>query len=134
MKLKKLFFIVAITFGLATLMSTKCEKDEPSDPSNCTEVVSASSTGYFTLSFCFDNVTSYSFEPENSISFWARETLTDYGMDISIYAKDDIPVSIGTYNCGSGEQGFVELITAQDGDFYKSQSGTIYYLCFSNKF
>lgn len=124
MKFRKVVLLMVISFGLMTLMSTTCDKNDP-DPGNCTGVVSASASGFFTQSFCFDDVTSYTFEPENRISFWARETSTDFGMDVSVYAKDGIPVSTGTYNCGSGEQGFVELITAQDGDFYKSQSGTL---------
>ncbi|PLX10204.1 MAG: hypothetical protein C0598_10960 [Marinilabiliales bacterium] len=123
MKIKKLLFLVVISVGIMTLMSTTCDKVE--DPAGCSGVASATATGEISQSFCFDEVTSFTYDPENRLSFWAKETSTDYGFDFSIYAQNDQSITPGTYQCGPDNPGFVELITAQDGDFYKSQSGTI---------
>lgn len=123
MKLKKLVYLVVISLGIMTLMSTTCKKDD--DPAGCSGVASATSTGEISQSFCFDIVTSYHYDPVNYISFWARETSSDYGFDISVYAQNDQSITPGTYQCGSDNPGFVELITSHDGDFYKSKSGTV---------
>jgi len=123
MKLKKLMFLVVVSLGVMILMSTTCKKDD--DPAGCSGVASATATGEISQSFCFDVVTTYKYDPANYISFWARETSSDFGFDLSVYAQNDQNVTPGTYQCGPDNPGFVELITAMDGDFYKSQSGTI---------
>ncbi len=123
MKLKKFMFLVVVSLGVMILMSTTCKKDD--DPSGCSGVASATATGEISQSFCFDEVTSFNYDPENYISFWAKETSTDYGFDMSVYARDGQNVTTGTYQCGPDNPGFVELITSHDGDFYKSKSGTV---------
>jgi len=129
MKVKKIVLLLIVALGLTTLMSTKCEKDDPEDPNICNGIVSAIATGNIDQTFCFDNLSTYTYEPSNYITLWARETSTDVGFDIKISAVNNQAVTPGTYNCGSGEPGFVEFIIEDEGsadsDFYKSQSGTI---------
>ncbi|NOY51273.1 MAG: hypothetical protein GXO88_12030, partial [Chlorobi bacterium] len=72
MKKKKLLLLLVITLGLTTLMSTTCKKDEPT-AATCDGVASATATGEIDQTFCFDLVTTYNYDPENYISFWARE-------------------------------------------------------------
>ncbi len=115
---------MALSIGLMTLMSTTCKKDEPV-AAGCDGVATATATGEIDQTFCFDVVTTYNYDPENYISFWARETSSDFGFDCSVNSENGQPVTPGTYQCGPGNTGFVELITAQDGDFYKSISGTL---------
>jgi len=129
MKVKRIFMLLIVAIGLTTLMSTTCDKDDTDIPDTCDGIVTATVTGYIDQNFCFDNLNSYTYEPTNSITLWARETVTDIGFDIQINAVNNQQITPGTYNCGSGEPGFVEFII-EDGenansDFYKSQSGTI---------
>ena len=128
MKVKKIILLLAVALGLTTLMSTTCEKDK-TDPITCNGIVTAKVTGDLEQTFCFDNLSSYTYEPTNYISLWARESSTDIGFDIQISAVNNQAITPGTYNCGSGEPGFVEFIIEDEGssdsDFYKSKSGTI---------
>lgn len=129
MKIKKIFMLMVVAIGLTTLMSTTCDKDDPDNLDTCNGVVTASVTGYINQDFCFDNLNSYTYEPTEYLTLWARETATDIGFDIRINAVSNQQITPGTYNCGSGEPGFVEFIIEDAGntgsDFYKSQSGTI---------
>ena len=124
MKAKKLLFLAASFVGLMIMMSTTCETDDIEDPGTCSGAASAISTGNVEGTYCFDNVTTYTYDPANMVTFWARETNTEMGMDLTVYAPDGGTVSNGTYDCADSEA-FVELITSHDGEFYKSKSGTV---------
>jgi hypothetical protein len=124
MKTKKLLFLLAVTLGLTTLMSTTCKKDEPAAAA-CDGVVSATATGEIDQIFCFDLVTTYNYDPANYISLWAHESSSNFSFDCSVNSENGQSVTPGTYQCGPDNPGFVELINEQDGDFYKSQSGTL---------
>ncbi len=117
-----------VAVSLTTLMSTTCEKDD-TDPDICNGIVTATASGDIEQTFCFDQLSTYTYEPTNYITLWAREESTDIGFDIQVTAVNNQAVTPGTYNCGSGEPGFVEFIIEDmenpNGDFYKSQSGTI---------
>ncbi len=127
MRFRKIMFLLGLSLGLITLMSSQCETEDPIP--NCNGIATATATGNIEQTFCFDNVTTYNYDPTTSISFWARESTTDIGFDMSISAVNNQAITPGTYNCGSGEPGFVELIlenlTNGENEFYKSQSGTI---------
>jgi len=127
MKLKKIMLLFVVAIGLMTLMSTECESEEPIP--ECNGIITATTTGEIEQTFCFDNLNSYTYEPTNYISLWAWESTTDIGFDIKITAVNEQAITPGTYNCGSGEPGFVEFIIEDqnnpDSDFYKSKSGTI---------
>ncbi len=127
MNIKKIMFLLGLSLGLITLMSSQCETEEPIP--DCNGVVTATATGHFEQTFCFDKLSSYDYNPATSISLWARESTTDIGFDMSISADKNKSITPGTYNCGNGEPGFVEIIiedqTIDNHDFYKSKSGTI---------
>jgi len=127
MKFKKIIFLLSLSLVLITLMSTQCETEEPTP--ECNGIVKVTATGHFDQTFCFDGLISYDYDPTTRISLWARESSTDIGFDMSISAVDSQSITPGTYNCGSGEPGFVEIIIEDQTnvyhDFYKSKSGTI---------
>ena len=118
--------LIVAAIGFVTLMSTTCAKEESNDPGTCTGYVSAKASGDITTDLCFDELNSYNYVPNTSVSLWARSSGSSYGFDISINPNDGSAITPGTYQCGSGF-GFVELIweTDDDSEFYKSHSGTI---------
>ena len=122
--MRKILFLAAAFVGMTAMMSTTCETEDLKDPENCNGAASASSTGNVEGTYCFDNVTTYTYDPSNMVTFWARETSTETGMDLSVYAPNGGTVVNGTYDCANNEA-FVELITSGDGEFYKSKSGTV---------
>lgn len=128
MKVSKIVLFLSMALAFITLTSTTCNKSDDPTP-ECNGVAAATATGFIEQSFCFDNVTTYNYDPTNYISFWARESSSSFGFDVSINAVDGQAVTTGTYQCGSGNPGFVELIfedqNSGDSDFYKSQSGSI---------
>jgi len=120
-------FVVAI-FGLITLMSTTCNKEEDTDPGTCNGYVSATITGDVTGNFCFTDLTTFTYQPNSYVTLWARDG-DKYGFDTRLSSANDAPLIPGTYQCGSGEPGFVEFIyeteSGTDNEFYKSKSGTL---------
>lgn len=128
MKVKNLMLVIGLALGLMTLMSSTCNKEEdPADPNNCTGFVSASSTGYLAGNYCFDEITTYTYVANSYVTLWAAQIGTEYGMDLRLGSDGGAPLVPGTYNCGPGTFGFVELIFegATDNEFYKSTSGTL---------
>ena len=128
MKVSKIVLFLSMALAFITLTSTTCNTSDDPTP-ECNVVAAATSTDFIEQSFCFDNVTTYNYDPTNYISFWARESNSNYGFDLSINAVNDQTITTGTYQCGSGNPGFVELIMEDintgDSEFYKSQSGSI---------
>lgn len=121
-------FVMGLLLGLITLMSSTCNKeDQPSDPNQCNGFVSASSTGYLVANYCFDEITTYTYVANSYVTLWAAQTGTEYGMDLRLGSDGGTPLVPGTYKCGPGTFGFVELIFegATDNEFYKSTSGTL---------
>ena len=123
MKMKKLFFIVAITVGLTTLMSTTCKKDEPETPVTCNGFVSASSTGKIINTYCFNALVSYDYVSGESLSLLCRQ---DGDPIYSCLISINPVVGPGTYNVSSIDPGYVELnVHGDENEFYKSEQGTI---------
>lgn len=127
MKAKKIIVLLCISIGMTLLMSTTCEKDDPENPENCEGVASASSSGALIGTYCFTEVTSYNYQPNNYVSLFAAQIGTNIGFDLSIHTADGAAITTGTYDCGPDGLGFVELINegSEGGEFYKSQSGTL---------
>jgi len=134
MKIKKLILLLTIALGLMTLMSTKCEKDDPDtpDPNTCNGIVGASASGNVTQNLCFDELLHFNYESGDLIYFGCRESgASVYSMTISVntYAAGGVSGLLvpGTYGCSPDDPGFIELVVHgdEDNEFYKSQSGTI---------
>ena len=127
MKIKNIILIVSLTLGLVTLMSSTCNTTDDATP-DCAGPASATATGEIDQTFCFTNVTIDYYDPENRISVWGRTDNNVYGFDMSVSVTDGQTITTGTYNCGSDNPAFVELIMEDpsgDSEFYKSQSGTV---------
>lgn len=122
--------VIGLALGLVTLMSSTCNKEEdPADPGQCSGYVSAVATGGINANFCFTTITTFTYEPNNLVTLWARQA-DNYGFDVSLYSDNQADLVPGTYTCGSGGFAFVELIFEDPADpstneFYKSQSGTL---------
>lgn len=127
MKISKVVFLIAIALGMMTLMSTTCSKTEDGDPAGCSGYVNATASGTVSENFCFDALTTFTYEPNSYVTLWARESDTDIGFDCQLSSDNGAALVPGTYNCGPGEVGFVELIFEGDNgnEFYKSKSGTL---------
>ncbi len=128
MKISKAIFLIAITIGMMTLMSTTCSKnDDNGDPAACTGYVEATAAGFVSGNYCYDALTTFTYQPNSYVTLWARESATDIGFDVRLNSDNGAALAPGTYNCGSGELGFVEMIFEGGGsnEFYKSQSGTL---------
>lgn len=121
---------LVVAVGLLTLMSSTCNKEnEPDAPANCTGYVTASASGTISGNYCFDKLTTFTYQPNSYVTLWAAQG-DEMGFDVRLNSVNDQALVPGTYNCGSGEPGFVELIYENMADpgqneFYKSQSGTL---------
>jgi hypothetical protein len=123
MKIKKLFLIVVLGFGLSALMSTTCKKDDPDNPDTCQGNTSATASGYLNSSFCFDVLVTNEYDSNGELSFVTRQSGdTEYAFSFKIYDFQGTK----TYNCGPDQDGYAELIVhGSDNEFYKAQSGTV---------
>lgn len=132
MKLRRVLLFVGIIFGMTTLMSTSCEKDDdPNDPGSCTEVAYAIATGEVSGNFCFDQQLHFNYEEGSLIYFGAKQNGSPvYSLTVSVntYGINGDPGLLvpGTYTCSYGEAGYVELVVhGESSEFYKSKSGSI---------
>ena len=107
-------------------MSSSCEKEDPDGPTSCEGIASATSTGAVDGTYCFTEVTSYKYEPNNYVSMFTSQD-GEIGFDFRLNSVNDAALVAGTYNCGQNQPGFVELIIegSGGGEFYKSKSGTL---------
>lgn len=128
MNFKRFLMIFTMTITIITTMSTTCEKNDPEIP-ECNGIGSAEATGFISGTYCFDLETHYDFRPNESVTMFVVQSNTDYIFDCSLYPSEGADLIAGTYSCGQGNPGFVELIyepaDANEQDFYKSQSGTL---------
>lgn len=122
MKVRKILLLVIIAIGVTTLMSTTCDKED-TDPATCEGIISAAASGNINENFCFTTLVTYDFTANESATLNARQVGTpEYALGIYLYEN----TGSGTYNCGSDQPCFIELIIhGDDNEFYKSQSGTI---------
>ena len=127
MKTRKVLFMILVVAGLTTLMSTTCDKNNDPDPS-CDAIISVSVSGSINENYCFPDLVSYDYYPNERVSIVARLSDTDFTrMNVSVADYDGAFTGPGTYGCTPDEPGYVELIFEEtDGnEFYKSQSGSI---------
>ena len=120
--MKKIMIVLGLAMGLITLMSSQCNDSEPDNP-DCVGIVSATASGNVNGNFCFDKIVEYNFVANESVNLSVtKEIETKYSCFVSV-----IPFNgTGTYNCGNGEPGYVELVFhGEESEFYKPQSGTI---------
>ena len=123
MKVKKIILLLSIAVGLTLLMSTKCEKDDPDNPTTCEGIVSATASGYVNADFCFDALVTYENNDNQDLYFTVRqdgEPIYSCTIDIAVL---DGP---GTYNFAVDSPYYIELVVHGDeNEFYKGQSGSI---------
>lgn len=115
--------LLGLAIGLITLMSSQCNNDDPDDPASCDGYAKATSSGFINADYCFNALVHYNYEVDQSIMFSARQDGEPiYACTINVHSF----TGTGTYNCGTDEPGFVELVLhGDDNEFYKSQSGTV---------
>ena len=122
---KRIIFAFGLLLGLVTLMGTTCNKEDNPPDDNCTGYIQATASGYINQSFCFDSNPQYTFDEANELlNFSANVTIdgVTYSCDVSVSPYS----GPNTYNCGSNNPGYVELILHGDeSEYYKSQSGTV---------
>lgn len=124
MKIKRIFFLVVITLGIMTLMSTTCEKISD-EPFNCSGIASGTASGEVNGSYCFDDLSTYDFTPQDHVLFFAHELSTEAGIQISYYEHQGVPPKTGAFQCGQDYGGYIQLITPGHEEFYNSVSGTL---------
>ncbi len=129
MRFKKIMFLLALSLGLITLMSSQCETEEPTP--NCNGDATANVSGDITVELCFDETIHFNWEDGDLVYFVTNQNgdpIYSLTVDVNTYAEDGISglLQPGTYNCGSGDVGFVGLVVHGDNEgFYNSRSGTI---------
>jgi hypothetical protein len=125
--MKNLMIVLGLALGLITLMSSQCNNDSDSDPVDpgCNGIVSVTASGSIHGNLCFDKVVEYSFVPNESVNLSVTKSIeTKYSCFVSVNSLTG--AGTGTYNCGNGEPGYVELVYhGEESEFYKPKSGTI---------
>lgn len=119
MKLKKTFLFMVLIIGTVSLMlSSSCNKDD-----DCGGYVTAKTSGALSSDFCFDRFVSYDYYANDRVSLVVgEESSMTYSFDLSVHDN----TGTGTFQCGPGNPGFVEIVVhGSDNEFYQSQSGTI---------
>ncbi len=121
----KIFFTVGLSMVFISLISTSCRKnDEPEKYYDCHGEISVKVSGLFNENICFKSGAEYTYIENDSVDLSASGSR--YGFHINITANDGTFTGTGTYDCGNGKPGFVELIIHDyDNEYYKSISGTI---------
>ena len=121
---KSIMMVLGLLLGLVTLMSSQCNStDDPPNP-ECTGYAQASSSGYITDAYCFEQLVNFEYAENEYVRFSANAT--DGDVTYTLWVNINPFSGTKSYTCGLDNPGYVELtIHGTDNEFYKSQSGTI---------
>ncbi len=121
-------FTIGTTFLVASLLIvTACKKSDDSNNTNCDSYVSATSSGFLVLNYCFDQLADYNYVSGQSVELTVNQQGDPIYSCMVEIGTDENPFSgPGTYQCGGDLPGYVELIVhGTENEFYKAVSGTV---------